>query len=677
MYPITNAVKALFEAEQRQVLRITGTDANNNSISITEADIMENGFGIDRCCCTGTKLEIGTAIAAELTLKLDNRQGQFNGIAFEGAELFVEVGIADWTQTTPTVTYIPMGYFTPDQQPRNSSVISINALDRMTKFDQEADGASFTFPYTVSALVSRVCSLCGVTLNTDLTTLPNYDLSIAAIPSIQQTITYRNLIQWCAGIMGTSAWMGWDGQLRFSWYSNSTGYDANPSNRFTSDRAENDIEITGVTYTNTQDVTIVSGTADYALDLTGNYLAANGVATILPAINNVVNGFTYRPFTASVITAPYLWPMDAVTFTDADNTSHNTVLTNVHYSLNGITEIAGNGETAQTNSRVAPSGVTNAQAFLVERAMESFDQEEVFNRLTNDGAAQGVYLVNGQLYINASYIQAGTLSANYIKGGTLKLGGANDGNGVLNVYDQNDNLVGTISKFGLYLPTSDGYIGIRYQYGATSYCPFLYNSSSNNKHVLMESGVLVVGEGYYTNLPPVASPSVEIGTRGIAIDSLQETPDGVDIKGYGNIYTGSGQYLQIGDTESILKSNELSFENDTNGTWFDLKEGDLTYSGNMSIGGNASIAGSLSAGSYSLVNGSFSTGSLAAGAFYTESITFTAQADTNYIIVAEPSVVGFVCSVRDKTTSGATVVVYNLRTSAYTANVKWALIKLT
>lgn len=53
MYPITSAVKALFDAEQRQVLRITGTDKNGTSINITDADVLMNGFNIDRFCCNG------------------------------------------------------------------------------------------------------------------------------------------------------------------------------------------------------------------------------------------------------------------------------------------------------------------------------------------------------------------------------------------------------------------------------------------------------------------------------------------------------------------------------------------------------------------------------------------------------------------------------------------------
>lgn len=46
--------------------------------------------------------------------------------------------------------------------------------------------------------------------------------------------------------------------------------------------------------------------------------------------------------------------------------------------------------------------------------------EEIFNRLTNNGAIKGIYMQNGQLYINADFIKAGTLSGDVVKAGILK-----------------------------------------------------------------------------------------------------------------------------------------------------------------------------------------------------------------------------------------------------------------
>lgn len=62
----------------------------------------------------------------------------------------------------------------------------------------------------------------------------------------------------------------------------------------------------------------------------------------------------------------------------------------------------------------------------------SLNQQGVFNRLTNNGQTQGIYLYQNKLYINADYIGAGTidahkvrvknLSANYLSAGSVTFG---------------------------------------------------------------------------------------------------------------------------------------------------------------------------------------------------------------------------------------------------------------
>jgi len=435
MYPISNDVLALFEAEQPKVLRITGADKNGTAITITDNDVVADSFQLDRYACNGEKLDVGTAVAAQMSLKLFNGNGQFDSIIFEGTELNVEIGIADWSQASPVVTYVPCGLFTPDIQPRRMATISLTCLDRMTKFDVAVDATALTFPATVAGLVGQACTVCGVTLAQSITTLPNASVSVSALPSVNGIITYRNIIQWCAGIMATNAWMDWNGQLRFSWYNNSTSYVSTMDNRYSSDLYENDLTVTGVVYTNDSGIEIVEGTDDYALDLTGNALAGPLIATVLPAINTAVNGFAYRPFTAAVINAPYLWPMDSVVFTDKDGNDHASVLTNVAFGVNGTTALESKGMTEAINKLQAPVGVTKEQAQLISQAMEqvetdiddSLTQQEIFNRLTDNGAAQGLVLLNGQLYVNATYLRGGTIDGDNVNAKLLNIVDA-DGN---------------------------------------------------------------------------------------------------------------------------------------------------------------------------------------------------------------------------------------------------------
>lgn len=96
----------------------------------------------------------------------------------------------------------------------------------------------------------------------------------------------------------------------------------------------------------------------------------------------------------------------------------------------------------------------------------SFDQQKVFNRLTNNGQAQGIYLTNKKLYINAEYIATGVLSDS--KGNvtfdlnngklTMKKGSINIGNGNF-VVDEEGNLTAKRGTFAGTLVAAKGTFG--------------------------------------------------------------------------------------------------------------------------------------------------------------------------------------------------------------------------
>lgn len=60
----------------------------------------------------------------------------------------------------------------------------------------------------------------------------------------------------------------------------------------------------------------------------------------------------------------------------------------------------------------------------VDELDEALTQENIFNRLTNNGQVQGLFLKDGKIYLNFSYAE----------GGTLKLGGKANEQGTLEVY---------------------------------------------------------------------------------------------------------------------------------------------------------------------------------------------------------------------------------------------------
>lgn len=65
-----------------------------------------------------------------------------------------------------------------------------------------------------------------------------------------------------------------------------------------------------------------------------------------------------------------------------------------------------------------------------DAAVEAQTQQTIFNKLTNNGQTQGIYLSGGKVYINGTYIQTGTIT---IKKGTKTTFSANADTGVVNI----------------------------------------------------------------------------------------------------------------------------------------------------------------------------------------------------------------------------------------------------
>ena len=118
-------------------------------------------------------------------------------------------------------------------------------------------------------------------------------------------------------------------------------------------------------------------------------------------------------------------------------------------------------EPKYTDDTVANSALSKASdALKAAQAPEEYlTQLDIFNKLTNNGATQGIYLSGGKIYINASYIGAGamsadritsgTMSANRISGGTLLLGGSGNGNGILQVKNSSGSIMCQLDRVSM------------------------------------------------------------------------------------------------------------------------------------------------------------------------------------------------------------------------------------
>lgn len=93
-------------------------------------------------------------------------------------------------------------------------------------------------------------------------------------------------------------------------------------------------------------------------------------------------------------------------------------------------------------SLYAAGGTTtliDQQTVPVVIEMDNLTQSDIVDILTNNGEWKGIYYLNGRLYI----------SFDAARGGILKLGGKANGNGELQIFDDNDNRSGVLNRYGL------------------------------------------------------------------------------------------------------------------------------------------------------------------------------------------------------------------------------------
>jgi phage minor structural protein len=101
------------------------------------------------------------------------------------------------------------------------------------------------------------------------------------------------------------------------------------------------------------------------------------------------------------------------------------------YRLSSDTMIGEKTFTEQYNSLLseAQTNAEEAAGAAAETLNKSLTQKEIFDRLTNNGESEGIYMENGKLYVNGSYIKSGTITADLINAGIIKVkasGGAEE-----------------------------------------------------------------------------------------------------------------------------------------------------------------------------------------------------------------------------------------------------------
>lgn len=214
-------------------------------------------------------------------------------------------------------------------------------------------------------------------------------------------------------------------------------------------------EVTGIRY-ETDNEPVILG------DETGIVIEADVGAAIASDLYDELHGMTYQAYSLNgAIYDP------AAELGDYVRGGANGEVSGVLYSETATLGLAFRGDISAPEAGelsdeypyigASAKTLTAAKVYAARQVAalnDSLDQESVFNRLTGNGAAQGIYIVDGQLYVNMSYARSGT----------LVLGGLNDANGLLQVLDAAGNVIGTWNNAGLTM--DKGRIALKINNGA-------------------------------------------------------------------------------------------------------------------------------------------------------------------------------------------------------------------
>lgn len=161
-------------------------------------------------------------------------------------------------------------------------------------------------------------------------------------------------------------------------------------------------------------------------------------------------------------------------------------------------------QTARTSGNFVSSDWVKATKYTddsaVDKLNKSLTSEEVFNRLTDNGKKQGIYMQGDQLYINFSYG----------KGGTLTLGGVNNENGSIQILDAIGAEVGKWDKDGLNIKKGSIYGSTIYLDKEKAYALIVGRNNSKEIFTIGSMGMHIDN----TNMGLLASDSMVVDLMG-------------------------------------------------------------------------------------------------------------------------------------------------------------------
>lgn len=377
------------------------------------------------------KIEIGENTPEKIFLSIFMQRKLANGLS----AVFASNTATVWTDTEViTIEYVPMGVYNVEK-PRSTigQIVTIeDAFDRMKLFDKDASAflSGLTYPITIGGIYEALCTYIGVPYVSSTFTYSSTSYNASPFPGT--AVTCRDVLSWIAERARSVAHFNRVGALDLVWCGSVN------AEQLTPDQVQADGFTVAEYLTDAVDSVLLKSTVGTSLSFGTTFDNPYGIygnpfiATISSADLDAYKAIpTYVPVTLNVFDADpsidigdligtlgvakkYVAFADAmgVALTDrygvvfAEEADGEFSFPLMNRTLRFVSAIF--AEYSATGNRYRTVDAENTQ---YNALISPVTQEEVFNRLTNGGVEQGIYMYDGKLYINGEYIEADSITA--------------------------------------------------------------------------------------------------------------------------------------------------------------------------------------------------------------------------------------------------------------------------
>lgn len=434
-------IKELNKDNRNYILSCKIVLSDNTELDIDNTKLWSDSFKIEDAVSNPGKFDIGAVVSNKLTFTLSDIYDEYTEYDFNDAVVTnVRVGLE---LSDGTEEYVRKGVYNVDDTSYNGSLITLECLDNMAKFDVSYKESKLVYPATIGAIVRDACTECGVNLNTF--EFPNHTYIVQEKPS-DEALTFRQVLNWCAQIACCFARCNAEGKLELKWFQtgiledelNGGVYDDGTPKYQTGDNAdggtyalwsEGDVHSGGtfkdllsshhfISYTSpeisTDDVVItgvlvkeyspdvnkdeiepyLTGTEGYVISIEENRFIPPGRGQEVAAyLGSRLIGLRFRPLSFSCLSDPTIEAGDVGFFTDRKCKTYKFLVTNTVFSSGNYQTVTCDAQTPARNKATRYSAATQAYVELrkqirKERTEREKALEELGNRLA---ASSGLY----------------------------------------------------------------------------------------------------------------------------------------------------------------------------------------------------------------------------------------------------------------------------------------------